>query len=302
MAEGSVGTCPQVFVVDSQANYVTVHSGKKPRWARVGQRFLFLMVGLALFGLVVEGCFIYSLYKKTQEFSLCKSHPLCHNMSNSQTSGQQVSVGVQFTYLWPLCRHCRAAVCVGVFSFFLFQGGTMSQVGPKESNEIPTVRPHLEQVQQRPFAQLIGSNNPIGANNVVQWEHKVGETITYNMGYENGQLLVEKDGYYYLYSKVTLNAVEECLLIEHMVMKNTSAYDKSIELMHSKSLRCRTPKPSTAKASQGDDLWNSFLAGIFHLRSGDKIFVMLKNIHKLLPGPAENLMGAFMIFPGNMQQ
>ncbi|KAA8595096.1 tumor necrosis factor ligand superfamily member 14 isoform X2 [Etheostoma spectabile] len=270
MAEGSVGTCPQVFVVDSQANYVTVHSGKKPRWARVGQRFLLLMVGLALFGLVVEGCFIYSLYKKTQEFSLCKSHPLCQNMSNSQTSGQQ--------------------------------GGTMSQVGPKESNEIPTVRPHLEQVQQRPFAQLIGSNNPIGANNVVQWEHKVGDTITYNMGYENGQLLVEKDGYYYLYSKVTLNAVEECLLIEHMVMKNTSAYDKSIELMQSKSFRCRTPKPSTAKASDGEDLWNSFLAGIFHLRSGDKIFVMLKNIHKLLPGPAENLMGAFMIFPGNMQQ
>ncbi|XP_031145091.1 tumor necrosis factor ligand superfamily member 14-like [Sander lucioperca] len=271
MAEGGVGTCPQVFVVDSQANYVSVHSGKKPRWARVGQRFLLLMVGLALFGLVIEGCFIYSLYKKTQEFSLCKSHPLCQNMSNSQTSGQQ--------------------------------GGTiMSQVGPNESNEIPTVRPHLEQVQQRPFAQLIGSNNPKGPNNVVQWEHKNGETITYKMGYENGRLLVEKDGYYYLYSKVTLDAAEECLLIQHMVMKDTTAYDESIELMKSKSFRCRTQKPSTAKASGGEDLWNSFLAGIFHLRSGDKIFVTLKNIDKIRQGPAENLMGAFMIFPGNMQQ
>uniref|UniRef100_A0A8D0CXH4 Tumor necrosis factor ligand superfamily member 14-like n=1 Tax=Sander lucioperca TaxID=283035 RepID=A0A8D0CXH4_SANLU len=233
MAEGGVGTCPQVFVVDSQANYVSVHSGKKPRWARVGQRFLLLMVGLALFGLVIEGCFIYSLYKKTQ------------------------------VRLMPACEF---------------------------SNEIPTVRPHLEQVQQRPFAQLIGSNNPKGPNNVVQWEHKNGETITYKMGYENGRLLVEKDGYYYLYSKVTLDAAEECLLIQHMVMKDTTAYDESIELMKSKRL------------VSGEDLWNSFLAGIFHLRSGDKIFVTLKNIDKIRQGPAENLMGAFMIFPGNMQQ
>ncbi|XP_028460923.1 tumor necrosis factor ligand superfamily member 14 isoform X2 [Perca flavescens] len=217
------------------------------------------MVGLALFGLVVEGCLIYSLYKKTQ------------NMSNSQTSGQQ--------------------------------GGTiMTRVGSKESNEIPTVRPHLEQVQQRPFAQLIGSNNPKGLDNVVQWEHKNGETITYNMGYENGRLLVEKDGYYYLYSKVKLDVIEECFLIQHKVMKDTTAYDESIELMQSKSFRCRTQKPLTAKASGGEDLWNSFLAGIFHLRSGDKIFVTLNNIDKIRTGPAENLMGAFMIFPGNMQQ
>lgn len=81
-----------------------------------------------------------------------------------------------------------------------------------------------------------GSNNPKGPNNVVQWEHKNGETITYKMGYENGRLLVEKDGYYYLYSKVTLDAAEECLLIQHMVMKDTTAYDESIELMKSKRL------------------------------------------------------------------
>ncbi len=81
-----------------------------------------------------------------------------------------------------------------------------------------------------------GSGNPVGENNVVQWLHKGGETITYNMGYNNGRLLVQKDGHYYLYSKVTLNAAEECSLIQHRVMKVTKAYDQPIELMKSKRL------------------------------------------------------------------
>ncbi|XP_041789460.1 tumor necrosis factor ligand superfamily member 14-like isoform X2 [Chelmon rostratus] len=266
MAERGVGACPQVFVVDSQANYTSVPGGKKPRWARAGQKFLLLLVGLTVLGLVVEGYLIYNLYKKTEAFSLCMSHPLCQNLSSPKTSGRQ--------------------------------GGTlMSRVGPYESNEIPTVRPHVEQDQQRPFAQLIGSGSPIGENNVVQWVHKGGETITYNMGYNNGRLLVEKDGHYYLYCKVTLNAAEECSLIQHKVMKVTKAYDNAIELMKSKSFRCRTPKPSTAKSSGGDDLWNSFLAGIFHLQKGDEIFVTLEDIQKMRPGTTDNLMGAFMISP-----
>lgn len=56
------------------------------------------------------------------------------------------------------------------------------------------------------------------------------------MGYNNGRLLVEKDGHYYLYCKVTLNAAEECSLIQHKVMKVTKAYDNAIELMKSKRL------------------------------------------------------------------
>lgn len=83
--------------------------------------------------------------------------------------------------------------------------------------------------------------NPSGPNNVVQWEHRSGETITSNMGYHNGRLLVEKDGHYYLYSKVTLNAAEECSLIQHKVMKETKAYDQAIELMRSKRFVSAAP-------------------------------------------------------------
>lgn len=66
MAEGGVGTCPQVFVVDSQANYVSVPRRKKSKWARVSQKFLLLLVGLTMLGLVSEAYLIYNLYKKME--------------------------------------------------------------------------------------------------------------------------------------------------------------------------------------------------------------------------------------------
>lgn len=135
-----------------------------------------------------------------------------------------------------------------------------------------TVEPHVEQIQKRPFAQLIGQNlsntqclileficngffatlipiagssNPVGENNVVQWEHKGGETFTNHMGYSKGQLLVQMEGHYYLYSKVTLNAAEECSLVQHKVMKVTKAYGQAIELMKSKRLASEPHLPDT---------------------------------------------------------
>ncbi|XP_033976187.1 tumor necrosis factor ligand superfamily member 14-like [Trematomus bernacchii] len=243
MAEGDVDPYPQVFVIDSQANYVSMPGEKRTRWVRSGQKFILLLVGLALLGLVVEGCFIYSLYKKTE-------------------------------------------------------GGTiLSQVGSKDSNEI---RRHLEDIQQRPFAQLIGSATYIGENNEVQWEDKNGETVTHNMGFEKGRLMVKEEGYYYIYSKVTLNVAEECMLIQHKFMKATSAYGKDIELLKSKSYRCF--KPTRSPITHKEDIRNSFLAGIFYLQSGNTIFVTLENSPRMSPKRTEYLMGAFMIYKGGTLQ
>lgn len=138
------------------------------------------------------------------------------------------------------------------------------------------VESRVEQIQIRPFAQLIGENliktlcfvlplipglsgdaisaapaftvgssNPVGENNVVQWEHRFGETFTNHMDYSKGQLLVQMEGHYYLYSKLTLNAVEECSLIQHRVMKVTKAYDQAIELMKSKRSASAPHLPDT---------------------------------------------------------
>ncbi|KAL6110357.1 tnfsf14 [Pungitius sinensis] len=267
MAEGVVGKCPQVFVVDAQPSYISMPREKGFRWARPGPKFHLLLAGVTLLGLIVEGCFIYRLFKSMEELSSPKYPPPCQNLSHPQTSAQK--------------------------------GGPIMS---KDSNELPRVPPHLDLIQNRPFAQLIGGNEPFGQNNVVLWVNNAGETVTHNMGYKDGQLLVEQEGYYHLYSKLTLQCTEKSCLIQHRVMKKTSAYGNDIELMKSKSVRCWTQSCCSDKASRGEDLWSSFLAGIFHLQSGDRIFVTLENINTLRPGPTENLMGAFMIFPGNIPQ
>lgn len=264
MADGDVGIGPQVFVVDTQANFVSLPGTKKPMWAHVGQKFLLLLVGLTLLGLVVEGFFIYKLYKQNEALFLCKSYPLCQNLSTPTTSAHQ-------------------------------GGNVMGRVGHEESNDIPTVQPHPQQLQNRPFAHLIGPNS-VGQTNEVQWV-KDGDAFTNNMSYNNGRLSIKKEGYYYLYSNVQLDARDECVVIQHKIMKETKAYGKPIELMKSKNTRCQTPKTSSGKTVTVEDLRQSFLAGIFHLESGDQIFVTLDNIQKMRPGPTENFMGAFMVSP-----
>lgn len=193
----------------------------------------------------------------------------------------------------------------------------------------------------------------VGETDIVEWVND-GDAIIYNMSYNNGRLLVKNAGYYYLYSKLQLDAAEKCSLIQHKVMRETKAYDTPLELMKSKrlvsaplltsflccctcayhatclalhlciftcklksvpsslwsgkcvlwqiwhvssSFHCLTPRPSNRKNPEEQDLWQSFLAGIFKLDSGDKIFVKLENIKKMRPGPTDNFMGAFMISP-----
>lgn len=92
MAEGGVGTCPQVFVVDSQANYVSMPSGKKSKWARLNQKFLLLLVGITMLGLVGEAYFIHNLYKKMEVRQMFEwaSHSvtvrLCFSLSGRSVS------------------------------------------------------------------------------------------------------------------------------------------------------------------------------------------------------------------------
>lgn len=54
------------------------------------------------------------------------------------------------------------------------------------------------------------------------------------MSYDKGRLIVEQEGYYYLYSKVQLNAADDCVVIQHEVVRDTNAYGQPIPLMKSK--------------------------------------------------------------------
>ncbi|MEQ2270675.1 hypothetical protein XENORESO_007994 [Xenotaenia resolanae] len=89
MSEGGAAPPPQVFVVDSQASYISMPSGKKSTWARVGQKFLLFLLGLSMLLIFVEGYLIYILYQRTEALFRCGSNPLCHNLSHPLTSEHQ---------------------------------------------------------------------------------------------------------------------------------------------------------------------------------------------------------------------
>ncbi|CAN9510070.1 unnamed protein product [Ophioblennius macclurei] len=248
-------TCPQVFVVDSQAGYVSAPMEKKARTVTTtALRLLLLLVLVALLGLLLQGYFIYRLYQKMEPFSPTPCQSVCGNKTNHDKSGPQA-------------------------------GGVMSQVGLRDLNE--------NIMQKRAFAHLISAKNRTLENNVVQWESE-GVAFTHNMKHRKDMLTVEKGGYYYVYSKVQVNAAEECHLIQHKVMRHTDAYPRPMMLMKSKNYRCRSTKPPV---STSDDMWNSYLAGIFYLRKEDSITVELESKHgvQMSSGVNENFMGAFLI-------
>ncbi|XP_035992527.1 tumor necrosis factor ligand superfamily member 14 isoform X1 [Fundulus heteroclitus] len=257
MAEGGTAPPPQVFVVDTQASYISTPRDKKSSWARAGQKILFLLLGLLVLGVLVEGYLIYILYQRTASFSHCGSNMPCRNLTHTLGSENQ-------------------------------DGRTSSQRQTKESNEIP---PHV--TKKRPFAHLLGSEHPVGDNNVVLW-NSLAQHDSVNIEYNNGRLIIKEEGHYYVYSRVELDVSKDTTPIFHKIMKTSSGYGKEIELLKATSSHCVHKNPANCAA---EDIRSSFLAGIFHLQEDDKIFVTLSNVEKLHRSANGNSLGAFMIEP-----
>lgn len=246
MAENS---CPQVFVVERPTSHVQLPIKKKSVWSRASKRLLLPVLALVVSGLVLEGIFIFRLYKKTEGFFLHQ------NPSSPKT--------------------------------LAVDGKKLEQVGPEEYNELPI---GLEQINERPMAHLQGSD-AVGQDGVVQWV-KNSDGFTSHIEYNKTGLVIEKNGFYFIYSKVHLQETKDCVMVSHCVKRNTTAYyGHPIELMKSKSFHCRNERSNQRPKEK--DLWNSFLAGIFKLNSGDLIFVTLDK--GLYPGPADNFLGAVML-------
>lgn len=66
MSEDGSAPTPQVFVVDSQASYLSMPRSKKSTWAGAGQKFLPLLLALLALAVFVEGYLIYILYQRTE--------------------------------------------------------------------------------------------------------------------------------------------------------------------------------------------------------------------------------------------
>ncbi|XP_053712284.1 tumor necrosis factor ligand superfamily member 14-like [Synchiropus splendidus] len=230
---------------------------------------------------------------RPQVFLVDSQASLFHSQPRSKPSWTQV---VQKIIPVLVLLSLMGLAVEGYFIYKLFQK-TESGVNPVHGNEgshqMIMGQSPVEPQQKKPVAHLMGSESYAGDHGVVQWMSQDGEAFIKHMGYRNGRLIVEEEGIYYIYNKVQLNTSEKCSVIKHKVMKFTANYNHPIDLMTSMIFQCPN------KSVGGEDRRDSFLAGTFHLRSGDEIYVTVGSIDKLRPGHTQNFLGAFMISPSS---
>uniref|UniRef100_A0A3B3TN12 Tumor necrosis factor ligand superfamily member 14-like n=1 Tax=Poecilia latipinna TaxID=48699 RepID=A0A3B3TN12_9TELE len=242
MSEDSSAPTPQVFVVDSQASYLSMPK-KKSTWARVVQKFLPPLLTLFALAVVVEGYLIYILYQRTEV------RRVCLGMSD-RMRGDPLGL---------------------------------------KSNEIPSLQP-----QKRPFVHLMGVEK--SNSNIVQWRSPAHDDRR-RMEYRNSRLIINQEGYYYVYSKLVVDVSEATSPIVHTIMSKPSGYGSLVEFLKSKS-NWGPKKSSDSSENRGtssEDKWRSFLSGIFLLQDGDEIYVTLSNMDKLSLEANENCLGAIWI-------
>lgn len=110
------------------------------------------------------------------------------------------------------------------------------------------------------------------------------DPLLYEMSYKDGSLFIQKEGFYYVYSKVFFQDFGK---FHHSVKLETRLYSgKSITLLTSRKYSIKSNSVQS----------NSYLGGVFHLYEDDTIFVKVSNTSKVLRHKSyENIFGAFML-------
>lgn len=112
--------------------------------------------------------------------------------------------------------------------------------------------------------------------------------LLYEMSYDNGSLVIQKEGYYYVYSKVSF---KDTGVFHHSICRRTQLYTKGRDFPLLTSRKYSDKTSTTQKASS-----NSYLGGVFHLKVDDNVFVKVSNTTKLLlHDPYEHIFGAYML-------
>ncbi|XP_073350742.1 tumor necrosis factor ligand superfamily member 14 [Pagrus major] len=154
-----------------------------------------------------------------------------------------------------------------------------------EDDTSPTERPRFCILPSKPVAHLTDGQDVVHRDQTMAWS-TVAEPILCEMDYEDGSLVIQKEGYYYVYSKVSFS---DFGVFRHSVERRTKLYvGKSITL-----LKSRKYGQMRSKKMQ---LSNSYLGGVFHLHKDDAIFVKVSNTSQVARSKSfENIFGAFMI-------
>lgn len=112
-----------------------------------------------------------------------------------------------------------------------------------------------------------------------------GDSTIYGMEYEDGKLVIQKEGYYFVYSKVYFND-NHSNSFSHSVVRTTERYPNELVLLQS-----RENHPKSVKNIRT----NSFLGGTFHFFDRDAIFVRVNKTQIIRSTSAETYFGAYMV-------
>ncbi|KAL3986950.1 LIM domain and actin-binding protein 1 [Sarotherodon galilaeus] len=225
---------PSVCVVDTHATRPPV----PPRLIQVrkktgvAQILLYMLVSVALCGMVIEACFIYGLYQAEH--------------TNSESISKLIG-GADVT--------------------------------------TPTKQPSYDIPPSKPVAHLTDGQDVTHGKNKMAWSMNA-DPLLYEMTYEDKELKIQKEGYYYVYSKVFFSDSDT---FQHRIKWNTDRYHGNMTLLQSRKYSSHSKNVKKTES-------NSYLGGVFHLYQNDGIFVDVSDTAKIVRHrPYENVFGAYMI-------
>nr|XP_057905673.1 tumor necrosis factor ligand superfamily member 14 [Doryrhamphus excisus] len=218
---------PSVYVVDSRATAPPLPPrAAPPRTGNLAQSLLFLLVSLALGGVILEAVLIFYL----------------HSSQREQTSA------------------------------------SFSRLTAEKLQSLHSSSPEVP--HSKPAALLMDGPDVLHDKAILGWS-AIADPLLHQMDYKNRSLVIRKDGYYFIYSKVFFVDVG----VFHHTMHSLRDDEESIPLLQSRTYSTKTEKKS-----------NSFLGGVFHLHKRDAVFVKVSDSSKVVRHKAyENVFGAFMI-------
>ncbi|XP_078124783.1 tumor necrosis factor ligand superfamily member 14 [Sander vitreus] len=146
----------------------------------------------------------------------------------------------------------------------------------------PTKSPSLV-LPSKPVAHLTDGQDVVHGNEIMAWSMNA-DPLLYEMDYKDGGLVIQKEGYYYVYSKVSFFVTDS---FNHSVNRKTDRYFGGvIPLLMSRKYSEKFRKMR----------YNSYLGGVFHLTKDDVIFVKVSNTSNIRRHNSfENIFGAYMI-------
>ncbi|XP_064171707.1 tumor necrosis factor ligand superfamily member 14 [Anguilla rostrata] len=200
---------------------------------------------------------------------------------------------------WPLYLLMSLALCgMAVEACFIYHlytttrppsdVGQMAKISQDraETESLPARQINPAMKPSKPTAHLtVGRIRP-RADGIMLWNTE-GGAITHELDYKDGGLQVQKEGFYFVYSK--LYFVEpRCAMFTHSVLRRTSRYlGADLQLMESRRYHC---------TGSARELLSSYLGGVYHLFKGDTILVKAENQTLVaLRGSYDNFFGAYMI-------